>query len=48
MQHLPRTLAGYRLHAESKTVGDPVRKADDYVRVAEEFFAAPDFPAALR
>jgi glycosyltransferase involved in cell wall biosynthesis len=48
VQHLPRMLAGYRLHPESKTVGDPVRKANDYVRVAEEFFAAPDFPEALR
>jgi glycosyltransferase involved in cell wall biosynthesis len=48
VQHLPRMLAGYRLHPQSKTVGDPVRKADDYVRVAEEFFAAPDFPEGLK
>jgi glycosyltransferase involved in cell wall biosynthesis len=46
--HLPRELAGYRLHPRSKTVGDPLRKATDYVRVAEQFFAAQDFPETLR
>jgi glycosyltransferase involved in cell wall biosynthesis len=48
VKHLARDLAGYRLHAESKTVGDPLKKAADYVRLAEEFFGAPDFPEQLR
>jgi glycosyltransferase involved in cell wall biosynthesis len=47
VEHIPRNLAGYRLHPGSKTVGDPLPKARDYVRVADEFFAAPDFPAEL-
>jgi glycosyltransferase involved in cell wall biosynthesis len=47
VRHVPRTLAGYRLHPASKTVGDPLRKARDYVRLADEFFGGPDFPAAL-
>jgi glycosyltransferase involved in cell wall biosynthesis len=46
--YIPRTLAGYRLHPESKTVGAPLRKASDYVRLADEFFAAADFPPHLR
>ncbi len=46
--HIPRDLAAYRLHPESKTVGDPLRKANDYVRLAEEFFGGPDFPDELR
>lgn len=46
--HISRDLAGYRLHPGSKTVAEPLRKARDYVRVADEFFAGPDLPAELR
>jgi glycosyltransferase involved in cell wall biosynthesis len=48
VRHIARDLAGYRLHAESKTVANPLRKAGDYVRLAEEFFGAADFPDELR
>jgi glycosyltransferase involved in cell wall biosynthesis len=48
VEHIARDLAGYRLHPESKTVGDPLKKAADYVRLAEQFFGAPDFPEQLR
>jgi glycosyltransferase involved in cell wall biosynthesis len=46
--HIARDLAGYRLHAESKTVSEPLRKARDYVRVADEFLAGSTLPAELR
>jgi glycosyltransferase involved in cell wall biosynthesis len=48
VKHIAQNLAGYRLHPESKTVAAPLRKAGDYVRLAEEFFGAPDFPMELR
>jgi glycosyltransferase involved in cell wall biosynthesis len=48
VRHVAKNLAGYRLHPESKTVGDPLKKAGDYVRLAEEFFGAPDFPDELQ
>jgi glycosyltransferase involved in cell wall biosynthesis len=38
----------YRLHDQSKTMGAPVGKANDYVRFADEFLAAPDVPTYLR
>lgn len=48
VKYVPGLLAEYRLHAGSKTVGEPLRRAHDFVRIADEFFAAPDFPSALR
>jgi glycosyltransferase involved in cell wall biosynthesis len=44
VKYFPALLAGYRLHPQSKTVGEPLRRADDFVRLAEGFFASPDFP----
>jgi glycosyltransferase involved in cell wall biosynthesis len=43
-----RPLSGYRLHAESKSIGAPLRKAADYVRVAEEFLPAGRMPEEAR
>lgn len=47
VKYVPILLAGYRLHPESKTVGEPLRRAHDFVRLAEGFFASPDFPPEL-
>jgi glycosyltransferase involved in cell wall biosynthesis len=41
-------LSGYRLHAESKSIGAPLRKAADYVRVAEDFLPAGRMPDEAR
>ncbi len=45
---IPEALALYRLHPESKSIGAPLAKARDYVRIADEFFAGPDMPPSLR
>jgi len=45
--YIPVLLAGYRLHPQSKTVGEPLRRAHDFVRLAEGFFTSPDFPPQL-
>jgi hypothetical protein len=37
-------LSGYRLHPESKSIGAPLRKAADYVRVAEEYLPSARLP----
>ncbi|MDB4955914.1 MAG: putative glycosyltransferase [Myxococcales bacterium] len=47
VKYVPGLLAEYRLHADSKTVGEPLRRARDFVRIADEFFASPDFPPSL-
>ena len=44
VKYVPKLLAEYRLHPESKTVAAPLRRAYDFVRIADDFFAAPDFP----
>jgi glycosyltransferase involved in cell wall biosynthesis len=44
VKYVPILLAGYRLHSESKTIAEPLRRARDFVRLAEDFFTAPDFP----
>jgi glycosyltransferase involved in cell wall biosynthesis len=41
-------LATYRLHSESKTMGGPLIKAGDYVRMYDDLFGADDLPPALR
>jgi glycosyltransferase involved in cell wall biosynthesis len=43
-----RTLALYRLHAESKTMSGPLRKATDAVRTADAIFAREDLPPSIR
>jgi glycosyltransferase involved in cell wall biosynthesis len=48
VEHIARDLAGYRLHSESKTVAEPLRKAREYVRIADEFFDGPSLPEELR
>jgi glycosyltransferase involved in cell wall biosynthesis len=47
VKYVPILLAGYRLHPESKTVAEPLRRAHDFVRIAEGFFASSDLPPAL-
>jgi glycosyltransferase involved in cell wall biosynthesis len=37
VRRVPATLATYRVHPESKSASAPLRKAEDYVRFAEEF-----------
>jgi glycosyltransferase involved in cell wall biosynthesis len=41
-------LSGYRLHGESKSIGAPLRKAGDYVRVAEEYLPSARIPVEAR
>jgi glycosyltransferase involved in cell wall biosynthesis len=36
VRRIPATLAGYRVHPASKSVGEPRRKAQDYVRMGDE------------
>jgi glycosyltransferase involved in cell wall biosynthesis len=36
VRRIPQTLASYRVHPASKSVGDPLRKANDYVRIGDE------------
>jgi glycosyltransferase involved in cell wall biosynthesis len=47
-RHVSRAWSTYREHATSKTVGDPLKKARDYVRFADEFLATDRLPAGLR
>jgi glycosyltransferase involved in cell wall biosynthesis len=48
VNRVSRPFSTYRLHPESKTMGAPLGKANDYVRFADEFLASPDVPAYLR
>ena len=48
VKRVDRVLGGYRVHPEAKTIGAPVKKAQDYVRIADEFFATPLLPETLR
>jgi glycosyltransferase involved in cell wall biosynthesis len=45
---LDRMLATYRLHEASKSVGAPIRKAEDHLRLYDAVFSHPDLPATLR
>jgi glycosyltransferase involved in cell wall biosynthesis len=36
VRRIPETLASYRVHSASKSVGEPLRKARDYVRIGNE------------
>jgi len=40
-------LSTYRLHPESKSIAAPLPKAREYVRLADEVFVSPSFPAYL-
>jgi glycosyltransferase involved in cell wall biosynthesis len=44
-KRLDRPLAVFRLHSASKTVEPSPRKAEDAVRVAQQFFTGPRLPA---
>ena len=39
-RHLPGLLAGYRIHPASKTYSEPLPKIEEYLRLADEVFAA--------
>lgn len=45
---LPRLLAAYRLHPESKSVAAALQKAVDHLRLYDAFFSRPDLPAEVR
>lgn len=45
---LPRVLAAYRLHPESKSVVAALQKAVDHLRLYDAFFSRPDLPAEVR
>ena len=47
VSYVPILVAGYRIHSQSKTVRDPIKRAHDFVRLAEGFFVSPDLPAEL-
>jgi glycosyltransferase involved in cell wall biosynthesis len=47
VEHVPILLAGYRLHEESKTVGEPIKRAQDFVRLAEGFLRSAELPPVL-
>ena len=46
--YLPECLAGFRLHAGSKTMRLAERRNDERLRIYEQFFKAPDLPAHIR
>jgi glycosyltransferase involved in cell wall biosynthesis len=48
VKRIDEPLAIYRLHPESKSIGAPLRKAADYLRLADDFFAGPGLPDFLR
>ena len=48
VRRLPRPLSTYRLHPGSKTMGQHLRKADDFVRFADTFLASDALPRELR
>ena len=45
---LDEPVATYRFHAESYSVGEPLKRADDHVALVDEMFAGDDIPAELR
>ena len=48
VKRISKPLSTYREHPESKTMSAPVRKADDYLRFAEEFLGGDRLPPPLR
>lgn len=48
VRHLDVPLSTYRVHPASKTGGSGVRKADDYLRFADQFLATDALPFSLR
>lgn len=47
LDYVPILLARYRLHEQSKTVGEPLKRAQDFVRLAEGFLRSADLPPEL-
>jgi glycosyltransferase involved in cell wall biosynthesis len=43
---IPDRLATYRAHPDSKSVGAPLAKARDFLRIADEFLPGSDLPGA--
>jgi glycosyltransferase involved in cell wall biosynthesis len=48
VERISRAVGGYRLHNVSKSVSEPLRKADDQLRVADAIFAQASLPASVR
>ena len=48
VKRVPRPWSTYREHAASKTVGDQLGKARDYLRFADEFLTSDRLPEELR
>jgi GT2 family glycosyltransferase len=44
VERISHVLAGYRLHEVSKSVSEPIRKAEDQLRVVDAIYALPDLP----
>ena len=48
VKRIQQPLSTYRVHADSKTGGSGVRKADDLIRFADTFLASDSLPEPLR
>jgi glycosyltransferase involved in cell wall biosynthesis len=48
VKRVPRPWATYREHPASKTMGDQVRKAEDYLRFADKWLQSGELPEGLR
>ena len=48
VKRVPRPWATYREHSDSKTMGDQVRKAEDYLRFADVWLQSEELPQGLR
>ncbi len=48
VERIPTPLSTYREHPASKTMGSGVRKANDYIRFADDFLGGASLPAELR
>jgi glycosyltransferase involved in cell wall biosynthesis len=47
IRRVSRPLGGYRLHAVSKSLSEPRRKAEDQLRMIDAVFALPDLPGEV-
>jgi GT2 family glycosyltransferase len=47
-KYVPEPLATYRIHPAGKSTGEPVRKAEDALRCAEDFMTSDRVPTSLR
>ena len=48
VKHVAKPVSTYREHPASKTMGSGLRKADDFIRFADDFLATDRLPASLR